>query len=1555
MDFKQFCGDEPFFDSNKVLNTTNPKFSHCFEKLVFDLGPCVYLWVFSIPYFLMTRNSYHSHIPVSALFRAKLLFTFILWALTWVDLGRGIWEWYNQIQILYVDLVTPLIVGVTMTIASFFIFFDRLKGVRSSGLLTIFWILFILTWALVFRTKVEMLQNGNLSYGDMMRVVTFFISYACVIAHFIMSFFVDLPQVHEPRDPFGDERTEEEIIADMKRRLNTSPEVASSFISRMFFEWFSKMIMSGYKHPVVEKDLWDLNREDKSGRIAKRFLKIWNAEKDKYVNTDENIDDETATFESSDREVLIANPSTGKKVGKPSLFKAMARAFGPYYLLGSLLKVINDLLTFVSPQLLSAMIAFTSAKYAPVWQGYVLAVLLFVTAILQSIVLQQYFHICFTVGMRMRSAVVAAVYKKAMVLSNAARKESTIGEVVNLMSVDAQRFMDLMTYLNTVWSGPFQITLAIYFLWQTLGASVLAGLGVMLFLIPINALIARKTHQLQVKQMKLKDERIKLMNEILNGIKVLKMYAWEMSFKEKVQTIRDKELSVLRTAAYLNAVGSFTWVCAPFLVSLTSFAVYVLSDKTHALTAQKAFVSLSLFNILRFPLVMLPAVIAAIVQASVSLNRLSKFLGGDELDPDAVDRSPNAPGEVVEVEDATFTWSKDEEPILKDINMSVPSGSLVAIVGQVGSGKSSLISALLGDMEKKAGNVAVKGSIAYVAQQAWIQNLTVQDNVLFGKPLDACLYQQTIEACELKEDFDMLPAGDQTEIGERGINLSGGQKQRVSIARAVYQDSDVYLFDDPLSAVDAHVGKNIFDNVLGPRGCLRKKTRLLVTHGVSFLPQVDKIIVLVSGRISEVGNYDELLEKNGDFAEFLRNYAQQDSDSEEDELLTPSSPTITTDQFEPDVDADEAGSADTIARRKFQRQSSRKISFGRQRSRVSSSENPCRKLRRKKTDRDIDIAAQKKKEKENKLMTTETAETGNIKFSVVVSYMRSVGYLVCFIIAMAYALQNAAQVYSSIWLSDWSNDPQNPDGTQNGTALRLGVYGALGMTQALMVLASAFSLSYGSVIASTILHSKMLVRIFRAPMSFFDTTPLGRIVNRFSKDIYLIDEVIPRSFTGLFMTGFQCLSTFVVIVYSTPIFAAVVVPLLILYYFVQRFYIRTSRQLKRLESISRSPIYSHFSETIAGVSTIRAYGLQKGFTRENELKLDTNQMAYYPNITSNRWLALRLEIVGNLIVLFAAVFAVVEKNNGSVNAGVVGLSISYALQVTMMLNWLVRQASELETNIVAVERVEEYSAVDQEAPLTIESTRPPSNWPTRGEIKFEHYSTRYREGLDLVVKDISVNILGGEKVGIVGRTGAGKSSLTLALFRIIESAGGQITIDGKQISTLGLEDLRSKLSIIPQDPVLFSGSLRMNLDPFDQYEDNELWDALEHSHLKDYVVGLPNKLENEVSEGGENLSVGQRQLVCLARALLRKSKILVLDEATAAVDLETDDLIQATIRVQFSDCTTFTIAHRLNTIMDSTRVLVLDNGRVAEFDTPENLLEAKGIFYSMAKDAGLAS
>ncbi|XP_071392423.1 ATP-binding cassette sub-family C member 3 isoform X3 [Centroberyx affinis] len=1332
----------------------------------------------------------------------------------------------------------------------------------------------------------------------------------------------------------------------------------------MTFWWFTSMAIKGYKMPLEAKDLWSLNKHDSSTTVVPKLLKEWEKEHAK-AQSEQHLSSqavyakpppETTNHiggggggESSPEEVEVLLSKQKGPPRQPSFLRALVKAFGPYFLIGSAYKLLQDMITFVNPQLLSLLIYFTKEPDVPDWWGYALAFLMFFTAFLQTLILHQHFQYCFVTGMRLRSAIIGAIYRKALVITNSAKRSSTVGEIVNLMSVDAQRFMDLTTFLNMLWSAPLQIVLALYFLWTNLGPSVLAGVAVMILLIPFNAAIAMKTRAYQVELMQYKDARIKLMNEILNGIKVLKLYAWENSFRDKVLAIRQKELNVLRKTAYLGALSTMAWSSAPFLVALTTFAVYVTVDKNNVLDAGKAFVSLSLFNILRFPLNMLPQVISSIVQASVSLRRIQNFLSHDELDPQSVDRKNTATDYSVTVVNGKFTWAKEDPPALHNINVMVPQGSLLAVVGHVGCGKSSLISALLGEMEKLEGEVSIRGSVAYVPQQAWIQNNTLRDNILFGKPYQEQKYRCVLEACALTPDLEVLPGGDMTEIGEKGINLSGGQRQRVSLARALYSEADVYLLDDPLSAVDAHVAKHIFDNLIGPEGALQGKTRILVTHGISFLPQVDNIMVMVEGRVSEMGSYQELLNQNGAFAEFLRNYALEDiieEDEATEELIEDEDELFPDDALSNHTDMVDNEPVVNEAKRKFIRQISIISADGENPKTRSVRKHAC--SQRKHSD------AQPEKKKQAgaaKLIQAETAERGRVKMKVYLEYAKAVGPLLSVFICFLYGCQNAASIGANIWLSAWTNDAAQ-NRTQENVNMRVGVYAALGIAQGILVMISSFTLAMGNIGAARKLHHSLLDNKFHTPQSFFDTTPIGRVINRFSKDIYVIDEALPSTVLMFLGTLFVSVSTMIVIVCSTPIFAVVIAPLTFIYIFVQRFYVATSRQLKRLESVSRSPIYSHFSESITGSSVIRAYGRHSAFVLMSDMKVDENQKSYYPGIVSNRWLGVRIEFIGNCIVLFAALFAVIGKEK--LNPGLVGLSVSYALQVTMSLNWMVRMTSDLESNIVAVERVKEYSETKTEAPWEVEDKKPSSDWPAEGNVEFRDYSVRYREGLDLVLKNLTLSVKGGEKIGIVGRTGAGKSSMTLCLFRLLEAAGGEITIDEVKISDIGLHDLRSKLTIIPQEPVLFSGSLRMNLDPFEKYSDEEVWKALQHSHLHKFVSNQPAKLELECSEGGENLSVGQRQLVCLARALLRKTRILILDEATAAIDLETDDLIQSTIRTQFEDCTVFTIAHRLNTIMDYTRVLVLDKGQIAEFDTPTNLISKRGIFYGMAKDAGLA-
>uniref|UniRef100_A0A672SKX7 Multidrug resistance-associated protein 1 n=1 Tax=Sinocyclocheilus grahami TaxID=75366 RepID=A0A672SKX7_SINGR len=1129
-------------------------------------------------------------------------------------------------------------------------------------------------------------------------------------------------------------------------------------------------------------------------------------------------------------------------------------------------------------------------------------------------------------------------FVKALVITNAARRTSTVGEIVNLMSVDAQRFMDLITYINMIWSAPLQVILALYFLWQNLGPSVLAGVAVMVLMVPLNAVIAMKTKTYQVAQMKSKDNRIKLMNEVLNGIKVLKLYAWELAFKDKVSDIRESELRVLKKTAYLGAVSTFTWVCAPFLVALSTFAVYVLVDEHNILDAQKAFVSLALFNILRFPLNMLPMVISSMVQASVSMKRLRVFLSHEELDEDNVER-PAISSYSIRIVDGAFSWSKDESPTLKRINVHIPEGAFVAVVGHVGSGKSSLLSALLGEMQKQEGSVSIKGSVAYVPQQAWIQNATLKDNILFGRDGKDSWYQKVVEACALLPDLEILPGGDSTEIGEKGVNLSGGQKQRVSVARAVYCNCAVYLLDDPLSAVDAHVGKHIFEKIIGPQGLLQGRTRVLVTHGLSFLPQADLILVMVDGEITEMGSYTELLGRQGAFAEFLHTYTNTEQEEVEESVGGEAGRFIA-----------ELLSCFHASVLSYMDLKNKRDSLIKNKSISLNSLNAAGTGKTPQKTEPNDVAAAKKTKSAEAARLTEAdkANTGRVKLSVFWEYMKAIGLPLSIFSIFLFFCHHLSSLGSNYWLSLWTDDPVI-NNTQPNREMRLGVYGALGISQGIAVFCYSVAVSVGGILASRYLHQTMLYNILRSPMSFFERTPSGNLVNRFAKETDTIDSVIPSIIKMFMGSMFNVLGSCAVILIATPLVAIIIPPLGLFYFFVQRFYVASSRQLKRLESVSRSPVYTHFNETLLGTSVIRAFGEQQRFITESDGRVDHNQTAYFPSIVANRWLAVRLEFVGNLIVTSAALFAVMARD--SLSPGIMGLSISYALQVTASLNWLVRMSSELETSIVAVEKVKEYG--DTEKEVSAPHSTLPAGWPTAGHIEIHNFGLRYREDLELAISDISVNIEGAEKVGIVGRTGAGKSSLTLGLFRIIEAAQGEIHIDGVNIAELGLHELRSRITIIPQDPVLFSGSLRMNLDPFDGYTDEEVWRALELAHLKNFVSGLPDKLNHECSEGGENLSLGQRQLVCLARALLRKTKILVLDEATAAVDLETDNLIQSTIRTQFEDCTVLTIAHRLNTIMDYTRVLVLDKGQMAEFDSPSNLIAKKGIFYKMAKDSGL--
>ncbi|XP_046682849.1 multidrug resistance-associated protein 1-like isoform X3 [Homalodisca vitripennis] len=1551
----RFC-DSRFWDLEQTWNTPDPQFSPCFEQTVLVWAPCLFLWVLAPFEAIVIVKSKCRDLPWGFTNTTKLLLNLVLIAISAVTFIMSVVQYMEGKKLYPGELWTHAVKTITFVLAAVILVWDRVRGVHTSGGLFVFWL--VLSVAGVFQFRTELRQAGN-TEEPRYKFILYMVYYPIVLLMLILNVFADPP----PR------------VTDRRKTENPYPADNASFLSLCFFSWFSPLIWQGYKKPLTLENLWNLRYHDTSAYVVAKFEKQWN-----------KLQKQSIKFSTRERQNqlngILKNRSNKPK--KPvSVIGTMFRTYWIPMVSGALLKIVSDALALLSPYLLYLMIKFVESKDY-MWKGILYAICIFVASEMQTLCLHHSGDIMYNFGVNWRTTIMSAIYKKALRISSFARKTRSFGEIVNVMAVDAQRLVDTSAFLHLTWINSLSIIACLCFLWNILGVATLAGVAVLVILIPINIVITSRVRTLHLRQMKHKDERVKSVSEVLSGIKVLKMYAWEQSFRKSILNIRDKELSLLRTAALLNASTSFLSLCSSFLVSLASFCVFVLIDERNVLTPETAFVSMAVFNIMKIPLYYLPTMVEFNIQFFVATKRINNFLNADELDFTSVSHDTSRKESLI-IEDGTFSWGcdKDDKPILRSITLKIQPGQLVAVVGPVGAGKSSLLSAFLGEMVKNSGFVNTKGNIAYVPQQAWIQNASVRENISFGKSFDEIKYNKTVKNCALTPDLEILPGGDATEIGEKGINLSGGQKQRVSLARAVYSDADIYLMDDPLSAVDSHVGKHIFDNVVGPRGQLHKKTRILVTHGIAFLPQVDMIVVMKGGEILERGTFKELLNKKGEFSEFLIQHLvetnQPELIPEIDELVdkevthsverrisksdsVKTSPSVSkvnasrklsiTEKTEEETQSDMNSTVGTKAQTacgdptlheleevekmmSYQIKETEIVENGQttglicteidQNSKDSEMDTLLRKPQEseRNVERTYSLSAIDRKsdsqheEKQTKLIQAEVAQTGRVKRGVYLHYCKCMGvWLVVGTFSLS-LLSQAGAILANIWLSRWTSDQS---ATVNGTQVLdkrnfyLQMYFTFGLAQVVAVVASTSLLAIATVLGAQHLHESMLSNILHCPMSFFDTTPIGRIVNRLSKDIDVVDNMLPKNLRMAQDALVTVLGTLVVIFWSTPLFALVFVPIGFLYYFVQKIYVTTSRQIKRIESVTRSPIYSHFSETLSGVTSIRAYKVEQRFIKELQDKVDTNQVCFIPSFRSSRWLGIRLETISNILIFFAAFFAVLGRD--SLDPGIVGLSVSYALQITFVMNAAVKMSSEIETSIVSVERIKEYTELPQEAALVLEP-RPKPKWPNQGVVKFQNYKVRYREGLDLILKDVSFTVFGSEKIGIVGRTGAGKSSVTLCLFRIIEAAGGHIYIDDLDIAKIGLGDLRSKLTIVPQDPVLFSGHLRMNLDPFEMFSDADIWYALELAHLSEYVKSLPQGLKHPIAEGGENLSIGQRQLMCLARALLRKTKVLILDEATAAIDLETDDLIQQTIRREFRDCTVLTIAHRLNTIMDS--------------------------------------
>ncbi|XP_052481316.1 ABC transporter C family member 12 isoform X4 [Gossypium raimondii] len=1256
------------------------------------------------------------------------------------------------------------------------------------------------------------------------------------------------------------------------------PERQASIISRIFFGWITPLMQQGYKRPITERDVWKLDTWDQTEILIHKFHRCWDKE---------------------------------AKRSKPWLLRALNSSLGGRFWLGGVFKIGCDLCQFAGPMLLNHLLQ-SMQRGDPAWVGYIYAFLMFLGVLCVVLLEAQYMQNVWRVGFRLRSTLVAAIFHKSLRLTHEARKNFPSGKITNMITTDATALQQICQQLHVLWSAPFRIIISMVLLYQQLGVASLLGSVILVLMVPLQTIVISKMRIMTKEGLQWTDRRVSLMNEILVAMDTVKFYAWEKSFQTRVHSIRNDELSWLRRAQLLSAFNSFILNSIPVVVTVVSFGAFTLLGGD--LTPARAFTSLSLFALLRFPLNTLPNLLSQVVNANVSLQRLQElFLAEERVLAPNLPLQPGLPA--ISIKDGNFSWdSKAEKPTLSNINLEVPVGSLVAIVGGTGEGKTSLISAMLGEIPADANSsVVIRGTVAYVPQVSWIFNATVRNNILFGCSFQPERYWKTIDVTALRHDLDILPDHDLTEIGERGVNISGGQKQRVSMARAVYSNSDVYIFDDPLSALDAHVAQQVFSRCIKEE--LQGKTRILVTNQLHFLPHVDYILLVANGVIKEEGTFEEISKNGRLFQKLMENAGKMEKQEEKD------------DGKNFDLEDLKPKSNEMVEINELQKNA-----------------NP----------------AKRRKGRKAVLVKQEERETGVVSWNVLMRYKDALGGLwVVMILFTFYFSTEVLRISSSTWLRFWTDQSTS---SSYHPGYYIVIYALLGFSQVTVTLTNSFWLITSSLRAARRLHDMMLNSILKAPMLFFQTNPTGRVINRFSRDLGDIDRNV-ANFMNMFMNQlWQLLSTFALIGIVSIFSLWAIMPLLILFYAAYLYYQQwqiTSREVKRLDSITRSPIYAQFGEALNGLSSIRAYKAYERVAKVNGKFMDNNIRFTLANSSSNRWLTIRLETLGGLMIWLTATFAVLQNGkaeNQAAFASTMGLLLSYSLNITSLLSGVLRQASQAENSLNAVERVGSYINLLSEAPDVIESHRPPPGWPSSGSIQFEDVVLRYRPELPPVLCGLSFTTSPSEKIGIVGRTGAGKSSMLNALFRIVELEKGRILIDGCDTSRFGLSDLRKALSIIPQSPVLFSGTVRLNLDPFNEHNDADLWEALERAHLKDVIRGNSFGLDAEVLESGENFSVGQRQLLCLARALLRRSKILVLDEATAAVDVKTDAFIQKTIREEFNSCTMLVIAHRLNTIIDCDQILVLDAGQVLEHSTPEELLaNEESAFSKMVQSTGPAN
>ena len=1434
------------------------------------------------------------------------------------------------------------------------------------------------------------------------------------------------------------------VAHEIEHGLKPSREPTASLFSRATFSWVDAIVWQGYIKTYEIEDVWNLSPRDKAAAVLADFKQLQKTS---------------------------------------SLAWHLMKYFKRDLLLQAAWAVGNGLVTFAPTLLLKAIIEYVEDPVqVPANTAWTYVILLMVLACMEAIMSGQALWRGRKICIRLRAVIVGEIYAKALRRRAAASADKVLGEkkkddsrgtrswldrlllrkqkadassdeegtsppkdkkadtqvntgtIINLMAVDSFKVSEICGYLHFLWAtSPVQVIICIVLLYRLLGFSSFAGIGVMVLVMPLNLFIAKQFAKTSNQIMKATDARIHSTNEVLQNIRIIKYFAWENRFSGLVDEKREAELKAIRGRFVVWTFAAAIWSGIPLLISFFSFMLYTVVEKK-PLIPSIAFTAISLFSLLRVPLDQIADMIAHVQETKVSVDRVEEFLNEEEtskyeqLRPDFKAENDQR---VIGFTKATFTWAGKDSEKLKEtfrmINLDVDFkvGKLNIVAGPTGSGKTSLLMALLGEMTLLEGSVSLPSgrhrellpvdletglteSVAYCAQQAWLINDNIKQNILFASPFDQGRYQSVIDACALRRDLEILDEGDATLVGEKGISLSGGQKQRISLARALYCKARHVLLDDCLSAVDSDTAQHIFHNCIkGP--LMMNRTCILVTHNIALtVPQSHFVVALNNGKLVAQGPPEDVL-SSGALGDDLR-------DSQ------PTSKTATAVHSRSGSKTDLQGP-------------DRKAVNGNMNGHANGHTNG-------QTKGDGKPPSDEQKAEDNKANTrTEGKVQGRVKFSIMKMYISAMGPWWYWIVAATlFVLQQVLSIVDNIWIREWSNaynvrkseaskdllhiarhhgtfssppwtfamsslshrDQANVlDKYGVNVAYYLGVFGLLGIIYMILSVLREAILFYGALRAARRFHNRLLEAVTRAKFSFFDSTPLGQLMNRFSKDLEAIDQEVAPNALGVLSCLASVISIVILISVITPGFLVAAFFISLLYFAIGKFYLSSSTDLKRLESVNRSPLYQQFGETLSGATTIRAYGDQDRFIRDNLHRVDTQNRPFIYLWAANRWLALRMDFSGALVSFFAGVFIILSV--GKVDPGAAGLSLTYAITFTENVLWLVRLYSTNEQSMNSVERVKEYLEVEQEAKAILPESRPPGNWPNHGAIEFIKYSTRYRPELNPVLQNLSFEVRPGERIGIVGRTGAGKSSLTLAIFRGLEADEGKILIDGIDIGLIGLQDLRENITIVPQDPTLFTGTVRSNLDPFNLFSDEEIFAILRKVHLIDDiptaassyppVTASPKQsdtklktsspassssssphpsnhdrndtfpdltlkptdtntgakeninpflsLSSPIAESGSNISQGQRQLLCLARALLKSSKILIMDEATASIDYATDAKIQETLR-SVKGNTVITIAHRLKTVVDYDRVLVLDKGKVVEYAEPWDLLRREG-------------